>query len=119
MTEEPDAPSSKDEVEASQELSGRQRSLYEALADKSDDLAAMYQGALQVLQAPSTVDRFAMAAHNLCEVMEKLPRYIDVPKKERSWIEFSNGLSRRNEICSKRLHVSDLLDVSHRYREGP
>lgn len=82
MTEEADAPSSKDEVEASQELSGRQRSLYEALADKSDDLAAMYQGALQVLQSPSTVDRFAMAAHNLREVMEKLPRYIDVPKKE-------------------------------------
>lgn len=82
MTEEPDVPSSKDEVEASQELSGRQRSLYEALADQSDDLAAMYQGALQVLQDPSTVDRFAMAAHNLREVMEKLPRYIDVPKKE-------------------------------------
>lgn len=82
MTEESDALSSKDEVEASQELSGRQWSLYEALADKSDDLAAMYQGALQVLQSPSIVDRFAMAAHNLREVMEKLPRYIDVPKKE-------------------------------------
>lgn len=75
------------------ELSERKRRLYEALADHNGDLAAMYKGAIQVLKQPYISDRFAMAAHNIRELVEKLPLYVDVP------IEIdTEGLTRREQF---------------------
>ena len=70
-----------DEVEQQSiiDLEGRQRRLYEELSRRSADLASMYIGALQVVQLPTVEDRFAMAAHCLRELMEKLPQFLDVP----------------------------------------
>lgn len=59
-------------------LSGLQLRFYEALVDQDGDLAAMYEGAIQVMETDYIADRFAMAAHNLRELLEKLPIYIDV-----------------------------------------
>ena len=59
-------------------LSGPQLRFYEALADQDGDLAAMYEGAIQVMETAYIADRFSMAAHNLRELLEKLPIYIDV-----------------------------------------
>jgi len=39
----------------------------------------MYIGALTVLNETSNLDRFAQSAHSLRELMEKLPRLLDVP----------------------------------------
>ena len=63
------------------ELSGPQQRLYEALADYSDSLAARYRGAIHVLESSVIPDRFAMAAHNLRELMDGLPEVINVPKR--------------------------------------
>lgn len=61
------------------ELSGQQLALYKALAGKDIKLAQMYHGALSVLSQSENTDRLALAAHGLRELMEKLPRYLDVP----------------------------------------
>ena len=39
----------------------------------------MYLGALMVFDQGGNPDRLALAAHSFRELMEKLPRYIDVP----------------------------------------
>jgi hypothetical protein len=59
-------------------LSGRQLDLYGALADRSERLASMYYGALLVRDSGGNPDRFALAAHGMRELMEKLPAYLDV-----------------------------------------
>lgn len=64
-------------------LSGQQRALYEALAEKHESLGVMYMGAVAVRPQDSNPDRFAQAAHSVRELMEKLPRYLDVPVLER------------------------------------
>lgn len=65
-------------------LSGEQIALHKELADKNPVLARMYQGALYVLEQSENPDRFALAAHGLRELMEKLPRYLDIPKEANS-----------------------------------
>lgn len=67
-------------------LTGRQVALYDALVEKdrqvqreSVRLAEMYRGALSVLNQEYNPDRLAQAAHSLRELMEKLPRAVDVP----------------------------------------
>jgi hypothetical protein len=65
-------------------LSGPQRRFYEALADQDGDLAAMYEGAIQVKEIAYIADRFSMAAHNLRELLEKLPIYIGVGTNDSS-----------------------------------
>jgi len=60
-------------------LSGAQRALYEALGRLHPILADMYYGALFVFQRTDNPDRLAQAAHSLRELMEKLPRHINVP----------------------------------------
>jgi hypothetical protein len=69
---------------ASLELSGQQLALYGTLAKRDASLARMYHGALFVLKQSENPDRFALAAHGLRELMEKLPRYLDVPKETKS-----------------------------------
>jgi hypothetical protein len=63
---------------ATRALSGQQLALYRALAEKSERLASMYYGALLVLGSAANPDRFALAAHGLRELMEKLPSHLDV-----------------------------------------
>jgi hypothetical protein len=60
-------------------LSGRQRALFQALGKKDSQLASMYVGALFVLRNTSNQDRIAQAAHSLRELLEKLPRILDMP----------------------------------------
>ncbi len=60
-------------------LSGRQKALFQALGKKDTQLAGMYVGALHVLKSASNQDRIAQAAHSLRELLEKLPRILDMP----------------------------------------
>jgi hypothetical protein len=66
------------------ELFGQQQTLYEALIDKDERLARMYLGSLRVLSDNQNPDRLALVAHGLRELMEKLPRYLNVPIKTKS-----------------------------------
>lgn len=59
-------------------LSTNQELLCKALYEKSTDLARMYMGALFTLNQSSNPDNFAQSAHSIRELMEKLPKYIDV-----------------------------------------
>lgn len=60
-------------------LSGQQRAVLDALAEQDRRLGDMYAGALSVLGQTSNPERLAQAAHSLRELIEKLPRYLDVP----------------------------------------
>jgi len=59
-------------------LDAQERALSDALAAKDPRLAQMYLGAITVLMQVNNPDRLALASHGLREVMEKIPRYIDV-----------------------------------------
>lgn len=68
------------------QLAGQQRAVYYALLEKDLALqgkgslmAQMYLGAIIVKQQVGNPDRFPLAAHGLRELMEKIPRYLDVP----------------------------------------
>lgn len=61
------------------ELSGQQLVLYKALVKKNQLVAKMYLGALSVYQQNINPDRLALTAHGLRELMEKLPRHLDMP----------------------------------------
>lgn len=60
-------------------LSGRQRALFQALGKKDPQLASMYLGALWALRSTLNPDRIAQTAHSLRELLEKLPRILDIP----------------------------------------
>lgn len=60
-------------------MSGRQGLLYRALSDQDARLGLYYLAALHVLHREEIPDRFALAAHDLRELMEKLPRYKYLP----------------------------------------
>jgi hypothetical protein len=62
-------------------LLGQQLALYNALLRKHEVLAQIYYGAIKVLTDTGNPDRFALAAHDMRELMEKLPNYIDVEIK--------------------------------------
>lgn len=62
-------------------LREQQLDLFNALLSKNKYLARMYYGAIKVLNDMDNLDRFALAAHDLRELMEKLPNYIDVETK--------------------------------------
>jgi hypothetical protein len=74
-----DAPLPLNEQETALELRGRQRALYEGLSERNELLSNMYIGSLLVLNQRENPDRLALASHNLRELMEKLPRYLDFP----------------------------------------
>lgn len=61
------------------QISGQQQTLYQALIDQDPKLAAMYFGALSVLEQRSNPERLVLASHNLREMMEKLPKYFNLP----------------------------------------
>jgi hypothetical protein len=67
-------------------LKGQQRAAYDALLQKdlalkakNSKMAQMYIGSILVLQQVGNPDRFALAAHGIRELMEKMSRYLDVP----------------------------------------
>lgn len=60
-------------------LTELQRNVSEALADKDVRLGRMYIGALAVLEQAFNPDRVPQSAHSFRELMEKLPRYMDLP----------------------------------------
>lgn len=63
---------------ATASLSGRQLALHRALGELHQSLATYYEGALAVLD--NTIpDRLSLAAHAVREIMDKLPRFIDLP----------------------------------------
>jgi len=62
-------------------LSGQQQALYEALFEKDQRLAIMYLGALIALDHTGNPDRLALAAHDLRELMDNVPKFVDVQIK--------------------------------------
>lgn len=60
-------------------LTGRQRSVREALARENAEVAQMYLGAIWVLDQPGNPERFGQAAHSLREVIEKLGERVGAP----------------------------------------
>jgi hypothetical protein len=76
------------------ELSGRARQLWEALSGRNEQLGHMYLGALDVLQHRANPDRLALAAHGIREMLEKLPRYLDIPDSERGVPKLGDSASR-------------------------
>jgi len=62
-------------------LSSRQRTLFESIAKRSQPLSQIYLGTLHVLADESNPDRLALAAHGLRELMDNLPRYLDLEIK--------------------------------------
>jgi hypothetical protein len=55
-------------------LPEQQLALYKALLRKHDVLAQMYYGAIKVLTDIDNPERYALAAHDMRELMEKLPK---------------------------------------------
>jgi hypothetical protein len=86
------------------ELSGMQRTIFGALNDKHERLGKMYAGALHVLQSDNP-DRLAMAAHNLRELIEKLPNHIDVPAAATD-----DALTQPKGLKTLTVQVRELLD---------
>ena len=56
----------------------QQRTLLEALTELANELEPIYLGGLTVLEDSNNPDRYALCAHSFRELMEKLPRYLDV-----------------------------------------
>jgi len=65
-------------------LSTHQQSLYIVLHAKGAILGTIYHGALSVFQEEGNPDRLALTAHGLRELMEKIPRYLDLPQEKSS-----------------------------------
>ncbi len=59
-------------------LSGRQLALHRALGELHPSLSTYYEGALSVL-AGAIPDGLSLSAHAIREIMDWLPRYIDLP----------------------------------------
>ncbi len=57
----------------------QQRMLYKSLNEKNPSLRIIYHGALVVLSDKSNPDSLPLAAHGLRELLEKIPRWLDVP----------------------------------------
>src|SRR5713101_5245767 len=82
-------PRPRSEVPPSPKLSPRQQDLYDALAEedrkrrdrslKDEKLAEMYHGSFYAEAQTENPDRFAQAAQSLRELMDKLPKYSNVP----------------------------------------
>jgi hypothetical protein len=62
-------------------LTGQQRALLQALEERNPVLGTIYLGGLIVLEDTANPDRFALCAHGMRELMEKLPDFLDVSTK--------------------------------------
>jgi hypothetical protein len=99
-------------------MTGRQMALYQALGKKDKQLASMYLGALAVLKHASNPDRLSLAAHGLRELLEKLPRFLDIPLEskplsmkekirplQQTWVQ-----AQKHSDCLKTSSASDAID---------
>lgn len=73
-------------------LSVHQEALFGELSDKQTEMGTIYRGALRVLSDAGNADSYSLAAHNLRELMDKLPAHIGV------------------DITDWRIHLSHKLD---------
>ncbi len=101
-------------------LESRQKALYEKLIEKSDLLAKIYLGALHVLQQVDNPDRLALAAHNLRELMEKFPLFVDISIKPtgslgdkvqalyQEWVKNGQAEETQEGICKNPRKISEL-----------
>jgi hypothetical protein len=79
--------------------------IFDALRERSDELANLYIGAIAVLQQTSNPDRVAQAASSLRQLMVDAPRFMDlgVPLKNRASLKDMVGTySKRWRDCQKR-----------------
>lgn len=75
MSSSPDIPA---QEKKGLSLSGSENQLHRALSDKDPRIGKMYLGSLMALADESNPDRLPLAAHDLRELMEKMPEYMDV-----------------------------------------
>lgn len=61
-------------------LNSQQQTLNKALLERDTGISTMYLGALTVLDSENP-DRYALAAHNLRELMEKIPKVVEIKIK--------------------------------------
>jgi hypothetical protein len=61
------------------QLSGRQQIVYRSLADKSEELAELYESALRILGDGKNPGRVFLAAHSIREMTGDLPKVLDLP----------------------------------------
>ena len=59
-------------------LTGRQRTVYEALVAREPKLAGIYLGAMAVLAQDHNPERLVQCAHSVRELVVNLPRYLDM-----------------------------------------
>jgi hypothetical protein len=102
------------------DLEPRQKALYQKLF-KKPILAKIYIGALHILQQENNPDRFALSAHNLRELMEKMPLYVDIGIKPpvslggkvrelyESWV--SCGLNDQTENKSSSFIINKEMEI--------
>jgi hypothetical protein len=76
-----------------------QVAIYNALVEFNRTLSTMYLGSLYVLNDSSNPDRLSLAAHSLRELMEKLPKYLDLPVEKPM-----TGLKERIRILMQAWH---------------
>jgi hypothetical protein len=99
-------------------ISGQQKTLYRALNERSPELAVMYMGAVLIYQSERNPDKYALAAHGIREMLEKLPKYANVSMQAHSeslgskvqnlatkWNKTVN-----NTVCYKDNHWSGDID---------
>ncbi|MCL5045047.1 MAG: hypothetical protein M1336_07155 [Deltaproteobacteria bacterium] len=79
------------------ELSPAQKRLRQALHEKDPSIALWYEGALWTLSDGQPPDRMAQAAHGFREVMEKLPRRVDLPQEEEH-VSASGGQNLKGKV---------------------
>ena len=65
------------EIKSALKLSGHQRALLESLTERDCSLARMYLGTIEVLESGNS-NQFALAAHGIRELIEKLPSSLEV-----------------------------------------
>lgn len=65
------------------DLEVHQRALMDDLYKRESSLGAMYHGALSVLADKENPDRLALAAHNIRELLNRLPDHMGVESKDR------------------------------------
>lgn len=63
-------------------LQDRQLALYRVLGKKNNKLGSIYMGAISAFKQEANPDRLAHVAHGFRELMEKLPRILDMPVLE-------------------------------------
>ena len=75
MSDLPDLP---EQEKKSLPFSGPENQLHRTLSDKDPRIGEMYLRTLIVLADESNSERLPLAAHNLRELMEKMPEYMDM-----------------------------------------